>query len=210
MNSDLFKEGVGYAASLIILVSLLMTNVFRLRVINGLGSVLFAAYGWLIGSWPVCAINAVIAGIDGWYLLRSLRVSAIYELSQVGQCAGAEYLKRFFLFHERELMKYAPGLTIEDLLGAETFLIFLNMLPVGVFSCRQEGAEAHLVLDYMIPEYRDFKAGRFVYRTKRMFFKERGLKRFHAVARHPSQPKYFLKNGYVREESVTGGFVNGL
>ena len=50
MNFDLFKEGVGYAASLIILVSLLMTNVFRLRVINGLGSVLFAAYGWLIGS----------------------------------------------------------------------------------------------------------------------------------------------------------------
>ena len=83
MNFDLFKEGVGYAASLIILVSLLMTNVFRLRVINGLGSVLFAVYGWLIGSWPVCAINAVIAGIDGWYLLRSLRVSAIYELSHL-------------------------------------------------------------------------------------------------------------------------------
>ena len=210
MNFDVFKEGIGYAASLIILVSLLMTNVFRLRVINLIGSLGFALYGWLIGSWPVCLINAVITGIDGWYLLQLLRVSAIFELSQVGNCSGAEYLKRFFLFHERELMKYAPGLTIEDLQAAETYLIFLNMLPVGVFSYRQEGAEAHLVLDYMIPEYRDFKAGRFVYRTKRMFFKEKGIKRFHAVARHPSHPKYYLKNGFVREEGRSGGFVNVL
>lgn len=210
MNFDVFKEGIGYAASLIILVSLLMTNVFRLRVINLAGSLGFALYGWLIGSWPVCLINAVIAGIDGWYLLQLLRVSAIFELSQVGNCSGAEYLKRFFLFHERELMKYAPGLTIEDLQAAETYLIFLNMLPVGVFSFRQSGAEADIALDYMIPEYRDFKAGRFVYRTKRMFFKEKGIKRFHAVARHPSHPKYYLKNGFVREEGRSGGFVNVL
>lgn len=210
MNFDVFKEGIGYAASLIILVSLLMTNVFRLRVINLAGSLGFALYGWLIGSWPVCLINAVIAGIDGWYLLQLLRVSAIFELSQVGNCSGAEYLKRFFLFHERELMKYAPGLTIEDLQAAETHLIFLNMLPVGVFSFRQSGAEADIALDYMIPEYRDFKAGRFVYRTKRMFFKEKGIKRFHAVARHPSHPKYYLKNGFVREEGRSGGFVNVL
>ena len=210
MNFDVFKEGLGYAASLIILVSLLMTNVFRLRVINLIGSLAFSLYGWLIGAWPVCVINAVITGIDGWYLLQSLRVSAIFELSQVGNCSGAEYLRRFFLFHERELMKYAPGLTIEDLQAAETYLIFLNMLPVGVFSFRQSGAEADIVLDYMIPEYRDFKAGRFVYRTKRMFFKEKGIKRFHAVARHPSHPKYYLKNGFAREEGRSGGFVNVL
>ena len=209
MNFEWLKEGIGYAASLIILVSLLMTNVFRLRLINGIGSVLFGAYGWLIGSWPVCAINLVIAGIDGWYLLQSMQVGAFFDLAP-GASVGPEYLRRFFLFHERELMKYAPGLTLEDLQGACTCLIFRNMLPVGVFSFRQSGTEADIVLDYMIPEYRDFKAGRFVYRTKRMFFKEKGIKRFHAVARHPSHPKYYLKNGFAREEGRSGGFVNVL
>ncbi len=209
MNFDWLKEGVGYAASLIILVSLLMTNVFRLRLINGIGSVLFAAYGWLIGSWPVCLINAVIAGIDGWYLLQSLRYSAYFDL-QPAESVGPEYLKRFFLFHERELQAYAPGLTIEDLQSACTCLIFRNMLPVGVFSYRQNGPEADIVIDFMIPEYRDFKAGRYLYRTKRMHFKERGIKRFHAVARHPSQPKYYQKNGFSREAGVSGGFVNAL
>jgi hypothetical protein len=210
MNLDLVKEGIGYAASLFILVSLLMTNVFRLRVINLIGSLFFALYGWLIGAWPVCLINAAIAGIDGWYLLHSLRVSAIFDLSQLSHDSGAEYLKRFFLFHERELMNYAPGLTFEDLQAADTFLIFLNMLPVGVFSYRQDGPDAEIVLDFMIPEYRDFKAGRFIYRTKRMYFKERGIKRFRAVARHPSQPKYFTKNGFLRETDKPGHYVNEL
>ena len=209
MNFDWLKEGIGYAASLIILVSLLMTNVFRLRLINGIGSVLFAAYGWLIGSWPVCVINAVIAGIDGWYLLQSLRVSAYFDLAPAAS-VGVEYLRRFFLFHERELMKYAPGLTLEDLQSACTCLIFRNMLPVGVFSYRQNGPEAEIVIDFMIPEYRDFKAGLYLYRTKRMYFKEKGIKRFHAVARHPSQPKYYQKNGFTREAGVAGGFVNAL
>ena len=209
MNFDWMKEGIGYAASLIILVSLLMTNVFRLRLINGIGSVLFGAYGWLIGSWPVCAINLVIAGIDGWYLLQTLRLGAFFDLAPA-ESVGPEYLKRFFLFHERELLNYAPGLTLEDLQTACTCLIFRNLLPVGVFSYRQNGPDASIALDFMIPEYRDFKAGQYLYRTKRMFFKEKGIKRFHAVARHPSQPKYYLRNGFVREDGVSGGFVNSL
>lgn len=203
------KELIGYAASLIILVSLLMTNVFRLRLINLVGSLFFSLYGWLIGSWPVCLINAVIAGIDAWYLLQSLRVSAFFDLAPAASM-GPEYLKRFFLFHERELKNYAPGLTLEELLDACTCIIFRNMLPVGLFSVRQQGPDAQIVIDFMIPEYRDFKAGRFLYRTKRMFFKEQGIKRFHAVARHPSQPNYYLRNGFVREEGVPGGYINEL
>ena len=99
MNFDWIKEGIGYAASLIILVSLLMTNVFRLRVINGIGSVLFGAYGWLIGSWPVCVINLVIAGIDGWYLLQTLTSGAFFDLapaSSVAKMPGSPLVGIFF------------------------------------------------------------------------------------------------------------------
>jgi hypothetical protein len=209
MTFEMIREGIGYAASLVILVSLLMTNVFRLRMINLVGSLFFALYGWLIGSWPVCVINLVIAGIDGWYLVQSLRVSAFFDL-QPAESVGPEFLKRFFLYHERDLMAHAPGLTIEDLQEACTCLIFRNLLPVGVFSIRRRGPDADVVIDFMIPEYRDFKAGMFLYKTKRMHFKEQGIKRFHAVARHPSHPKYLQKNGFVREEGVSGGYVLAL
>lgn len=209
MHFDMAKEGIGYAASLIILISMLMTNVYRLRQLNLVGALIFAVYGYLVAAWPVVFMNLMIAAIDVWYLLQMMRYSAYFDLAPATS-VGAEYLKRFFLFHERELMKYSPGLTFEDLLAAQTCILFRNMLPVGLFAYRQAGPDADIVIDFMIAEYRDYKAGRYLYRTKRMFFKEQGIKRFHALARHPLQPKYFLRNGFVREEGIAGGYVNNL
>lgn len=209
MNLEMVKDGVGYAASLIILVSMLLTNVYRLRQLNLVGALVFALYGYWARAWPVVFMNLLIAGVDVWHLLQMLRYSAFFDLAPATS-VGAEYLKRFFLFHERELMKFAPGLTFEELQEAHTCVLFRNMLPVGLFAYRQAGPDADIVIDFMIGEYRDFKAGRYLYKTKRMFFKEQGIKRFHAVARHPTQPKYFLQNGFVREDGVAGGYVNEL
>lgn len=202
-------EGIGYVASLIILISMLMTNVYRLRQINLAGALLFAFYGFMIRAWPVVIMNLMIAGVDIWILLQMMRYYAYFDLAPAATL-GEEYLKRFFLFHERELIRQAPGLTFEDLLDAQTCVLFRNLLPVGLFSFRQAGAEADIVIDFMIAEYRDYKAGRYLYKTKRMFFKEQGIKRFHAVAANPAQATYFKKNGFVRETGKADQFVNNL
>lgn len=201
-----WKELIGYGASLVILVSLVTTNVFRLRLINGVGSVLFGWYGLLIGSWPVCVINWVIAGIDGWYLLKTMAATAFFDLEPV-ESIGEAYLRRFFLYHELELQRFTPGLSLEELLEAKTCILFRNLLPVGLFAYRQDDEEARIVADFMVPEYRDFKAGRFLYRVRRMSFKEAGIKRFAAVATNPQQVKYYLKNGFRREEVGGDRFV---
>ncbi|NLB66224.1 MAG: hypothetical protein GX803_07130 [Lentisphaerae bacterium] len=200
---------MGYTASLIIFVSMLMTNVYRLRQINLAGALLFALYGYWFKAWPVVLMNLLIAGVDIWILLQMMRYSAYFDLAPATSI-GKEYLHRFFLFHERELRKHSPGLTFEDLVNTQACILFRNMLPVGLFAYRQEGQDAEIVLDFMIADYRDYKAGRFLYKTKRMYFKEQGIKRFRAVARHPSHPKYFLRNGFVREDGKSGAFVNEL
>ena len=46
-------ELIGYLASALIVVSLAMRSVVRLRTISLVGSVTFVVYGLLIGSWPV-------------------------------------------------------------------------------------------------------------------------------------------------------------
>ena len=209
MDIQLVKELVGYGASVVTLVSLTMTNVYRFRQINLAGALIFLGYGYAVGAWPVVFMNLMISGINVWALLQMMRYSAYFDLSPATS-VGEDYLKRFFLFHERELVKYAPGLTFEELLEARTCMLFRNMLPVGLFSYRQAGPEADIVIDYMIGEYRDNKAGRYLYRTKRMFFKEQGIKRFHAVARHPSQAGYYAHNGFERVEGKPDHFVNAL
>ena len=209
MDLRLALELMGYAGSAVTLSSLLMTNVYRFRQINLVGALVISLYGYMIGAWPVVAMNMAIAGVDVWHLLQMMRYSAYFDLAPATS-VGADYLKRFFLFHERELLKHSPGLTLEELLDAHTCVLFRNMLPVGLFSYRQAGPDADIVIDYMIPEYRDNKAGRYLYRTKRMFFKEQGIKRFHAGAALSSQAKYYRKNGFEREEGRPDHYVNAL
>ncbi|MEN9839984.1 MAG: hypothetical protein RL177_1463 [Bacteroidota bacterium] len=70
MDSHLLFELIGYVASVLVAVSLTMSNIVRLRVLNMLGAITFVAYGALIGAWPVAFMNAFIVGINIYYLLQ--------------------------------------------------------------------------------------------------------------------------------------------
>ena len=63
----------GYLASVVILISLTMSSIVRLRWINLAGAVMFAAFGYLIGSIPTGTLNLGIALIDIYYLVRLYR-----------------------------------------------------------------------------------------------------------------------------------------
>ena len=56
-------DWIGYIASLIVLVSLLMSSVKKLRWINLGGALLFGIYGFLIGSLPTGFMNFGIVSL---------------------------------------------------------------------------------------------------------------------------------------------------
>ena len=190
-----FAEWIGYAGSVIVLISLLMKSLLKLRWINLVGSLLFAIYGLSIKAWPVFGINAVIAVIDGWFLFRMLKDTDYFDLAPLKEI-GTEYFKKFFLYHETDIKAFFPASTFEELVGLETYILFRNMLPVGFFSMRVEGENAKVVADYVVAEYRDFKTGVFLYRIKRMYFKQMGVKRFIADSGGKAHQHYLRRNGF--------------
>ncbi len=54
-----WQELIGYVASALVVTSLAMTSVVRLRTISLAGSVTFVVYGLLIGSVPIVITNVV-------------------------------------------------------------------------------------------------------------------------------------------------------
>ncbi|MBU1693997.1 MAG: hypothetical protein KKC51_08540 [Verrucomicrobia bacterium] len=202
-------ELIGYAGSVIILISLLMKSLVKLRWINLAGSILFSLYGLMIRAWPVFGINAVIVGIDAWFLYQMMRLRDYFDLSPLAEI-GAEYFKKFFLYHENDIQSFFPGTPFESLIGAETHMLFRNMLPVGFLAMRLEGEEARVVADYVVPEYRDFKIGVFVYEIKRMYFKEKGIKRFVAESGNVAHRKYLRRNGFRPDPTRPDLFVKAL
>ena len=66
-------EWLGYAASIIIAISLIMNAMVKLRVINLIGSFLFAVYGFGIRAYPVGLINTIIVLINMYYLYQMFK-----------------------------------------------------------------------------------------------------------------------------------------
>lgn len=65
-----FIEWVGYAASIFIVISLTMTDVRKLRVINTVGCLLFVVYGFIVNAFPVALSNGLIVLINIYNLYK--------------------------------------------------------------------------------------------------------------------------------------------
>ncbi|WP_117234135.1 YgjV family protein [Vibrio maerlii] len=65
-----FVEILGYAASIMVAISLTMKDIVKLRILNFIGCGLFSAYGLMIDSWPVVVTNTFIACVNVYFLLK--------------------------------------------------------------------------------------------------------------------------------------------
>ncbi|WP_396170549.1 uroporphyrinogen decarboxylase [Flavobacterium sp.] len=67
-------EWIGYAASLVLMISFLMKNINTLRIINSIGALLFIVYGILLAiSWPIIISNTFILGVNSYYLTKHFK-----------------------------------------------------------------------------------------------------------------------------------------
>ena len=63
-------EVIGYTGTALILLSMMMTSVVRLRILNMSGSVFSMIYGALCGTWPVFLLNLCMIIINLIQLIR--------------------------------------------------------------------------------------------------------------------------------------------
>ncbi|MFA0084791.1 hypothetical protein BCU70_02905 [Vibrio sp. 10N.286.49.C2] len=66
-------EILGYAASIMVAISLTMKDIVKLRVLNFIGCALFTAYGLAIDSMPVVVTNGFIACVNVYFLAKMLK-----------------------------------------------------------------------------------------------------------------------------------------
>lgn len=76
MDSLNTVEIVGYAASLMVAISLMMKDIVWLRWINFVGCALFVAYGIAINAMPVAVMNGFVAIVNIVHLVRLYRKRA--------------------------------------------------------------------------------------------------------------------------------------
>lgn len=201
MSQQAVYELIGYAASVLVAISLMMSSVLRLRIINLLGAVTFTVYGYLISAYPVAAVNLLIVGINIFHLRKMTRTREYFELLEID--TGSPYLASFLRYHEEQIRHYFP--TFDGASGSDVALFVLrDMVPAGLLLGRVEGDVLQVHLDFVIPEYRDLKVGRYLFYERCEYFSDRGVRSLVADGGPPVHEEYLGKMGFTPEAGDAG------
>ncbi|MCT8137839.1 YgjV family protein [Anaerobacillus sp. CMMVII] len=195
-------EWLGYLASLIVLISLLMSSIIKLRWINLVGSSLFSLYGFLIGALPVGLMNLGIALINIYYLVKIYSATAKKEYFKLLSIErDSEYFNHFLNFYKEGLKKYTDPSKLKTNTYEVSFYILRNMVPAGVFiGSKYDENTLKVELDFVIPEYRDFKIGSFVYEESKDHFLDKGYNRLISYSSNADHIDYLKKMGFEEKE----------
>ncbi|NNC93324.1 MAG: hypothetical protein HKN80_12625 [Acidimicrobiia bacterium] len=169
MSATAVYELIGYLGSALIIASLSMKSILRLRLVGLVGATVFSIYGLLIGAIPIVITNAVILGIHAYYLRQLLGSKPVFTVLEVRQ--GSRYLERFLDHYAEDIAAFQPNFHYEPRPDRYRAFILRDMVPAGLFMCDIDGSETGQVqLDYVIPAYRDLKLGRFLYSSNSSIF----------------------------------------
>ncbi len=189
-------EWIGYIASAIVLVSLLMSSIKKLRWINLFGALLFGAYGFMIGSIPTGLMNLGIVVIDIYFLYRMYLSKEYLRILPIEE--DTEYLKYFLDFYKKDISKFQDLEKLDISKSIIKLYLLRNMNPAGVFVCDEyDNHTLEIVFDYVIPLFRDFKIGSFVFGKQKLYFLSKGYNRFVVFTESKEHIKYLKKMGFI-------------
>ena len=193
MNTKFLIEAFGYLGSFLVLVSMLMTSVVKLRIINTIGSLIFTVYAFIIRSYPTAFMNLCLVLINVHFLWKMSKKDKVYE---VVECDNDDAMLKYLLKrYDADIQKSFPGIDIDPGQTDKNYVVFCKGKPVGMSLGRKQGDVLDLKLDYSIPEYRDFSIGGFLFD----YIAKSDIKKI--VYRGPdvNHKDYLKSQGFVKE-----------
>lgn len=200
-----YLELLGYLASVLVAISLMMSSVLRLRLINLVGAIAFFVYGVLIGAYPIAAVNAVIIVVNLYFLYRIYTSKEYFKLLKVD--SNSAYLRTFLDFYKADIERFIPDYRFAPSEKQLIIFVLRDMVPAGLFiGQRNEQGEFNIYLDFVIPSYRDFKIGRYLY-YQSGFFQQHGIGKLLSTPHNEVHAKYLKRMGFHQETDAAGNRV---
>ena len=194
MNTQTIIEAVGYLGSALVLVSFLMVSVVKLRIVNSIGSIIFTVYAFIIHSYPTAIMNLCLVLINIYYLVKLTNTEREYDFVEA---ATDDKLLRYAIDNNKaDIEKCFPGTDLSFKDANRGYVVCHKGAPVGIVMGNLKDKEMDLLLDYSVPEFRDFSIGKFLFSK----LSEEGidLVTFHGSTEN--HKAYLEKTGFVKKD----------
>ncbi len=192
MDLKVILEIVGYIGSILVVVSMLMTSVVKLRLINTIGNVISVIYATIVHAYPLAVMNFCLIIINVINLYRLMNSQKKYSVVSVN--ADDSFVKFFFDSYKDDIKKYFSD--VEGIADCKkVFLICDGASPVGIFAGNETENHFDIKIDYTQPSYRDCSVGKFLY----AYLAAEGFRKVVATSTSPVHDAYLSKMGFLRD-----------
>ena len=190
---NIYLEIFGYVGTVLVILSMMMTSVLKLRIINICGGTISAIYSVFYAAWPVVIMNVCLIAINIFQIARALRHKKEFGHIITDTEDGSV---RYFLSHyASDIEKYFPQHNSDNIDGSEVHMIFIDGEASGLMLGKRDGDTLHISLDYAIPKYRDLQVANYLFPR----LKELGIKVIVTSAGNDIHNKYLQKLGFVSD-----------
>ncbi len=202
-------EWIGYAASVLVLVSLTMTSIVKLRWYNMAGAVLFSTYGFLIGAYPVGIMNFLLVCANLYNLMKIYQRKEDFQLFKIKD--NKELLNHFLDFYAKDIAIYYPNFKANS--NQIAMFVLRDMAVAGIFIGTIDKNNLFIDLDYALPQYRDNKLGIYLYKKLYVALKDKQIDTVYCNTDNKTNNKYLRKMGFSPskingEEMLTKSLIN--
>ncbi|MBR2528655.1 MAG: YgjV family protein [Blautia sp.] len=200
MNFDakMIIEMVGYAGSLLVVVSMLMTSVKRLRIVNSIGSVIFMIYALIIKSYPTALMNFCLVSINVYQLIQLSKTERHFQMVEAP--TGENSIQFFFDYYAEDIRKFFPRANKETVKACNTaYLVLCDAAPAGLLiGNKAPDGTLDICLDYSTLVYRDCSVGTYLYSQLPQY----GIHRLTFSGESVDHKEYLDKMGFTQNNGV--------
>lgn len=197
MDTAMLIEIFGYIGSTLVVVSMLMSSIVKLRVVNTIGSIVSGTYALIVGALPLVLMNACLIIINVYNLIKLLKTKQAYDL--VDGSTDDALVNYFLERYANDIKACFPGFKKEDACGKKAYVVCCDGNPAGVLVGEEKAGEIDILIDYSTPAYRDCSVGAFLYSqlsTKNI------NKLVYAQHKTDIHVSYMNKMGFVQEKDT--------
>ncbi|MBQ7612648.1 MAG: YgjV family protein [Spirochaetaceae bacterium] len=195
MNTSIIIEMVGYLGSALVLVSFLMSSVVKLRLVNSIGGFIFFVYALIIHSYPTAIMNLCLVIINIRFLIKIKHAKRVYELVPVDK--DNSFLQYLLGMYSSDIQTCFPGISLDFSAMNTGYIVCCEGSPAAMVIGKNTDEGLELLLDYSIPQYRDYSIGSYMMEQ----FKASGIKKVLYYGPEEHHKAYLQKMNFEKRGS---------
>ena len=188
---------VGYLASILLGISLLVNNDLRFRWLNTFGCLSFIIYGVLINAFQIILTNAGLFLINAFYLVKIYRTEEAFDLLEFKN--NDKIIEKFLSFHQHDIQNYFPSYHHHIGYNDISFVVLRDMVIANVFvASLSDNGTATVRINYTVPKYRDYKVGKFIFNQEKKYITSKGVHQIvYEQVTNKNHRQFIRKMGFV-------------